>query len=121
MADQARSRDLIPEPEPIHRRTPDTESDDEFEATELRDVSATERVRVPHALSPTQHKRHWYNPIHKFWRHHIRISVPHNDCRDHLGENMQSLLTIKRLADASIAKPTNALSLATYAPHSHSP
>ena len=86
MANEVRGRDLIPEPVPIHPRTPDTESDDELEATELRDVSAGDSAHAPRVQSLTQHKRHWYNPIHKFWRHHIRISVPHNDCRDHLGE-----------------------------------
>lgn len=26
------------------------------------------------------------NPIKKYWRRHVSISVPHEDCRDHLGE-----------------------------------
>lgn len=89
---EAAHRDQLPEaPEPVHPRTPDTESDDELEATELRDVSASAGatiVRASRILSPAKDKGHWYDPLYKFWRHHIRITVPHDDCRDHLGEHL---------------------------------
>lgn len=96
MAGESVQRDILPPelPEPTHPRTPETESDDELEATELRDVSATRPgtgVRTSRILSPADHKRHWYDPIARFWRHHVRISVPHDDCRDHLGELLQAL------------------------------
>lgn len=89
MAGESVQRDILPPelPEPTHPRTPETESDDELEATELRDVSATRPgtgLRTSRILSPADHKRHWYDPIARFWRHHVRISVPHDDCRDHL-------------------------------------
>ncbi|KAK4499689.1 hypothetical protein PRZ48_010207 [Zasmidium cellare] len=70
----------IPEPEPAYLR--DTDSDDEREATELRSVAS--RQRVSRVLSFELPQEHWYDPVRKFWRHHVRISVPHVDCRDHL-------------------------------------
>lgn len=73
----------IPEPEPAHLRD-DTDSDDEREATELRTV--VQRPRLSRVLSAGLAPQHWYDPVWKFWRHHVRISVPHVDCRDHLGE-----------------------------------
>ena len=84
------SGDVIQRPEPVH--TPDqydTETDSELEATELRHMSQEiERLpRLSHVLSPGQPMVHWYDPVKKFWRHQIRISVPHDDCRDHLGES----------------------------------
>lgn len=88
--DQRRSHEVsgdpvrdIPEPEPAHLQA-DTDSDDEREATELRTV--TRRPGVYRILSPGSTQLRWYDPIKKFWRHHIRLSVPHVDCRDHLGE-----------------------------------
>jgi hypothetical protein len=81
----------VPEPEPAHTRALDADyaSEDEREATELRSVtpgqqSARRRSRV---LSPTaRSKLYWYDPVSKYWRHHINITVPHDDCRDHLGK-----------------------------------
>ncbi|KAF2723223.1 hypothetical protein K431DRAFT_201153, partial [Polychaeton citri CBS 116435] len=26
----------------------------------------------------------WHAPLRKFWRHQVRVSVRHEDCRDHL-------------------------------------
>lgn len=90
------SPDALPEPEPAHTRRPeaDTEtgtetcSDQEREATELRDVGpAPEPSRHSRVLGPqAASKSRWYDPVRRFWRHHIRISVPHDDCRDHLGK-----------------------------------
>ena len=85
------SQDVVPEPEPAHVRPDadaDTASDNECEATELRTVtpgqSARRRSRV---LSPPfSSKAHWYDPVSKYWRHNVNITVPHDDCRDHLGK-----------------------------------
>ena len=99
--------DVIQRPEPA--RSPahsleryDTESDDELEATELRQLSQDqlrreiERLpRVSHVISPGQPMVHWYDPVKKFWRHSVRISVPHEDCRDHLGESFRRVLSDK--------------------------
>lgn len=95
-ADEA-SGDALQIPEPAHVRREsyestihdESESDDELEATELRqlshDLTATLQP-ISHILSPGKPMIHWYDPIRKFWRHQIRISVPHDDCRDHLGK-----------------------------------
>jgi hypothetical protein len=85
------SQDVVPEPEAAYfSRTPDADSasDNEREATELRNVtpgqSARRRSRV---LSPSiSSKLHWYDPFSKYWRHNVNITVPHDDCRDHLGK-----------------------------------
>lgn len=82
------SKETVPEPEPVHTRSsdPDPESDNEREATELHSVQQSGR-RLSRVLSPPpREKVHWYDPVSKFWRHHVRISVPHDDCRDHLGK-----------------------------------
>lgn len=61
-------------------------SDDDREATELRPVVPTARP-LSRVLSPdTPPQPRWYDPVKRYWRHEIRISVPHVDCRDHLGE-----------------------------------
>lgn len=91
------------QPEPVHLRRDSHEerrpssvttvsdhpssSEDEREATELRPVSS-ERQRLSRVLSPGKPPEHWYDPVKRYWRHEIRISVPHVDCRDHLGESM---------------------------------
>jgi hypothetical protein len=87
------SQHPVPEPQPAHTRRSDadTESDNEREATELRSVSSLHQsgrqnsriLSSPPALSSDSH---WYDPVGKFWRHNIKISVPHDDCRDHLGK-----------------------------------
>lgn len=83
----------VPEPQPAHTRRSDaeTDSDNEREATELRSVpsrqqSGRQNSRIlssPPSISTTSH---WYDPVRKFWRHCVIISVPHDDCRDHLGK-----------------------------------
>jgi len=100
------SGDPIPEPEPAHTalttasaktlngHDPAEISDDEreLEATELRPVRQHRNTKKPkpkatsRVLSPGRPVLHWYDPIRKLWRHQIRLSVPHVDCRDHLGE-----------------------------------
>jgi hypothetical protein len=91
------SRDVIQRPEPVHGiEQYETDSDNELEATELRHLSQeVERLpRLSHVISPGKPMVYWYDPIKKFWRHEVRISVPHDDCRDHLGESnirLQSL------------------------------
>jgi hypothetical protein len=92
------SGDVVQRPEPAHSpphslERYETESDDELEATELRQLSQ-EIERLPpvsHVISPGQPMIHWYDPVRKFWRHEVRISVPHEDCRDHLGESCRHI------------------------------
>lgn len=81
--------EVINEPAPAHIPLDqyDTESDDEdLEATELRSIDRNARPRVSRVLSQGKPIEHWYDYVRKTWRHQIRISVPHVDCRDHLGE-----------------------------------
>ncbi|KAF7195206.1 hypothetical protein HII31_03412 [Pseudocercospora fuligena] len=77
-----RPRDSIPEPEPAH--IPDGIPDDEREAQELHEVATEPRQRISRVLSPAIAQESWCGPLKKFWRHHVRIDVPHVDCRDHL-------------------------------------
>jgi hypothetical protein len=76
---------LLDEPQPAHVREEQYASDDELEATELRRM-ASNKPRLSRVLTPGTPMVHWYDPMRRFWRHHIRISVPHVDCRDHLGK-----------------------------------
>ena len=92
------SGDAVSVPEPAHfyrdshesyetTLQDETDSDSELEATELRrlsrDVHGTLQP-ISHILSPGKPIVHWYDHIRRLWRHYIRISVPHDDCRDHL-------------------------------------
>ncbi|KAK5131305.1 hypothetical protein LTR08_001144 [Meristemomyces frigidus] len=78
----------IPEPEEAHvRHNQDRDdSEDEREATELHAVDEQQpgSRRMLRIVSPRKLQSHWYDPVKKLWMHHIRISVPHVDCRDHL-------------------------------------
>jgi hypothetical protein len=89
------SQHLVPEPQPAHTRRSDadTESDNEREATELRSVpsfqqSGRQNSRILSSPPAISTNSHWYNlnPARRFWRHCVRITVPHDDCRDHLGK-----------------------------------
>ncbi|KXT07606.1 hypothetical protein AC578_10152 [Pseudocercospora eumusae] len=75
-------RHSIPEPEPAH--IPDAIPDDEREAQELYEVATEPRQRLGQVLSPRPAQNSWCGPVKKFWRHSVRIDVPHVDCRDHL-------------------------------------
>ncbi|KXT18728.1 hypothetical protein AC579_2690 [Pseudocercospora musae] len=75
-------RHSIPEPEPAH--IPDGIPDDEREAQELHEVATAPRQRMSRVLSPGTAQESCCGPVKKFWRHHVRIDVPHVDCRDHL-------------------------------------
>ena len=83
------SGDVVYRPQLAHIRE-EYQSDEELlEATELRPVSCDvkdSRLSLSRVLSPGRPRIHWYDPVKKFWRHNIRISVPHEDCRDHLGK-----------------------------------
>lgn len=82
------SSDVVQLPQPAHLHD-ETDSDDELEATELRSIGDDTQATLPrlsHIISPGLPKFHWYDPVKKFWRHEVRISVPHDDCRDHLGK-----------------------------------
>lgn len=89
----------VPEPAHVHESyepafSPDTDTDtdtddEELEATELRELSDNARSGMPpvsHVLSPGKPINRWDDKLRRFWRHQIRISVPHDDCRDHLGK-----------------------------------
>ncbi|EME44220.1 hypothetical protein DOTSEDRAFT_71901 [Dothistroma septosporum NZE10] len=67
----------IPEPEPIHI------PDDGREAIDLPRVAPSEltHTNVPGSDTTTHN---WDNAVQRFWRNHVRLSVPHVDCRDHL-------------------------------------
>lgn len=52
------------------------------EATELSHVRLFRRQRSSQVTIP---RDQWYGPFQRFWSHHIRVSVPHDACRDHLG------------------------------------
>jgi hypothetical protein len=87
------SQHAVPEPQPAHTRRSDadTESDNEREATELRSVSSFQQsgrqnLRILSSSSAISTTSHWYDPVRRFWRHCVRITVPHDDCRDHLGK-----------------------------------
>ena len=88
------SQDVVPEPEPAHLGDADSASDNEREATELRSVTPAGRRRSRVLSPPASSKLHWYNNsvLSKFWRHHVNITVPHDDCRDHLGKASVSVL-----------------------------
>jgi hypothetical protein len=92
-ADQP-SGDPIPEPEPAHIVDDEqaTQPDDEQEATELRAVStaphSAKRRKISRIISPDKSSIRWHDPFTRAWRHHIRLSVPHVDCRDHLGKSV---------------------------------
>lgn len=82
--------DTIEGPEPAHLRdeqhaSEQHASDDELEATELRLVD-NDKPRLSRVITPDKPMVRWYDPFRRFWRHQIRISVPHVDCRDHLGK-----------------------------------
>ena len=69
----------IPEPDPVHI------PDDGREAIDLPRVATTESRQENISNSgTTAHDCH--DPVRKFWRNHVRLSLPHVDCRDHLGE-----------------------------------
>lgn len=155
MAEEARQRrksnGVVPEPEPAHTRRSDAESDsdNDREATELQDVtSPPEQRRLPRILSPpARPESHWYDGGRKFWRHNVRITVPHDDCRDHLGKaysaffvilsnpllsrsqfkfllrsySLLQLLTTTTTTDTRPLQPTSAHSWATCVPPSRSP
>lgn len=83
----ARGRDYIPEPEPAH--IPDGIPDEEREAQELHEV-APPPTPIRRILSPGVPAENCYDPVKKVWRNHVRMTVPHVDCRDHLGEYQPS-------------------------------
>ncbi|KAI7512867.1 hypothetical protein KC347_g2152 [Hortaea werneckii] len=82
---EARPAEPIPEPpEAVHPRPIDVEneSDDEREATALHTIAEQRRAR--HVTTTPGTSQQWLADIKRLWRHHIRLSVPHADCRDHL-------------------------------------
>lgn len=71
----------------IARRTSSHEREDEREreATELEDVAIlSQRTSRLASINPSPPA--WIESLSKVWRQQIRVSVPHADCRDHLGK-----------------------------------
>ncbi|KAK4629612.1 hypothetical protein CLAFUW4_07815 [Fulvia fulva] len=71
----------IPEPEPVHI------PDDGREAINLPQVAGPGSRHKNNPNPPSADiaaHQHWYDLVRKFWRNHVRLSVPHVDCRDHL-------------------------------------
>jgi hypothetical protein len=73
----------LQEPLATHRRHDDissSEDGEQREATELDDASEFRRVVIQ------RHPRQgFFGTVQRFWRSSVRLSVPHVDCRDHLG------------------------------------
>ncbi|KAK0367232.1 hypothetical protein LTR94_000229 [Friedmanniomyces endolithicus] len=90
-----RTTAAIPEPEQVHIRddtsTAQDPPDDEPEASELHSPADQRKQRVSRIIASGSATSHWYDPVGRLWRHHIRLSVPHVDCRDHLGYLRTSL------------------------------
>ena len=90
-------------------RLPSRAEVDEYEreATELgayrehsrnaRDAGEADRSRHSHVddvRQPRNNRATWYHAISSFSTHYIRLSVPHDDCRDHLGKSYLGLRTL---------------------------
>lgn len=77
----------LPEPEPARLPRYESDSEGEREATELRSVGQ-QQPRLSRILTQDSQNESSIHRLKRFWRHHIRASVPHVDCRDHLGESL---------------------------------
>lgn len=104
-------RQEIPEPEPAH--LPDDTADDEREAISLqspdsRTNAAKSKSRV---LPPNRHRDRWYQPVWKLWRYHVRLTVPHDDCRDHLGASASPLPQMFRACPGPVIQARRKLTL----------
>lgn len=86
LSDRVTQCNGVEQPEPAHLplETQNDSEDEDLEATELRSVDGR---RLSRLLSSNRPTKTWYDPIRRYWRHEIRISVPHVDCRDHLGRS----------------------------------
>lgn len=88
---EGRTAEPITEPpEAVHPRPneAENESDNEREATELQNIAEQHPPRHVTTTTTTTtpgRPQQWYAGVKNLWRHHIRLSVPHADCRDHLG------------------------------------
>ncbi|KAI7355820.1 hypothetical protein KC354_g10663 [Hortaea werneckii] len=76
-------------PEAAHPRPNqvENESHNEREATELQNIAeqhAPRHVTTTTTTTTPGRPQQWYAGVKNLWRHHIRLSVPHADCRDHL-------------------------------------
>jgi hypothetical protein len=84
----------IPEPEAAHINRPDDDEipDDEREAIDLHTPAqqkASKQKRGSRVLSPNRSSTYGWKfgeVVARLWRHNVTISVPHVDCRDHLGK-----------------------------------
>lgn len=89
--DRRRHEHAIPEPEPAHIQDHDGVPEDEREAIDLHTPAqrkAGKQRRESRVLSPNRSRTYGGTlgkEVAKVWRHGVAISVPHVDCRDHLG------------------------------------
>lgn len=105
---EGRAAEPITEPpEAVHPRPNDVEneSDNEREATELQNIAGQHAPRrMTTATTPPGRPQQWHAGLKKLWGHHIRLSVPHADCRDHLGR-LCLVGTAKTIPTVSITGP----------------
>lgn len=97
---------LVRHPQPVHAHDEsfeDSEADDVQEATELRGIALPAEFRRLSRQTTAEdnevnsirrcrlqrEERHWHAPFSTFWKRQINISVPHVDCRDHLGKQSE--------------------------------
>ena len=84
------SGDPIYRPEPVHLQ-PTNASGEELAPTEHGhdgEGSVNSRPRVSRIVTSGKVSEHWYDRVKKFWRHQVRVAVPHVDCRDHYGKSV---------------------------------
>ena len=48
---------------------------------------------VVNERQPPRDRPTWYQAVSTFWTRYVRLSVPHDDCRDHLGMYQLALRT----------------------------
>ncbi|KAI7167469.1 hypothetical protein KC316_g11932 [Hortaea werneckii] len=75
---------ILEPPDAVHPRPNhvENESDNEREATELHTIAEQHQTR--RVTTGPGRPQQWDAGIRNLWRQHIRLSVPHVDCRDHL-------------------------------------
>jgi hypothetical protein len=116
--------DILTKPEPAKTKSPDQQGEtvrqhdlqhdmarDDREATEMEDVSRPATAHS-HGSAISDHgsasgpvyrrpipgpvKNSFIGKVQRFWRRHIAAVVPHDKCRDHLGEGTHLLLVSSR-------------------------
>lgn len=81
-----------------HGREADSRDDDPS--------SSSQYYPVINKQETASHKAAWMRAVSTFWTRYIRLSVPHEDCRDHLGRSSAFIrlsAAFQRLAVFSVA------------------